>query len=234
MTISIVIPAYNEEKYIGKTLESVNNLEKEAGWETEVVVVNGDSTDKTADVAKKYGARVIDEPHKRIGFARQQGLLAAKGEIVAFTDADTVVPSFWLKKYVEVLSKKENVCAYGTYRLDSGKFPYYHITNYIQPPIVSTAFTFGLYLAGGQNLAAKRDVAIKIGGFDEKLAMLEDADFVKRMSKYGRVVFLPDNVVLSSGRRSGEGWRYFLRAGIADFNFFVLGKRKFEKFPDFR
>ncbi len=63
------------------------------------------------------------------------------------------------------------------------------------------------------------------GGSTDKTAKV-----AKRMKKVGKVVFLPDCVVISSGRRSREGVRYFLRAGWADFEFFVLGKRKFKKF----
>jgi len=233
MKISIVIPAYNEEKYIGRTLESVKQLEIN-GVELEILVIDGGSTDKTAGVARNLGARVITISHGSIGFARQQGILQARGDIIAFTDADTVSPSDWLKKHIAALSENSAVCSYGTYRVDSGTFPYYQITNYLQPLIVSLAFRFGIFLAGGQNIACRRKEALSIGGFDKTLELLEDADFVKRMSKVGKVRCLTDCIVLSSGRRSKEGWRYFIRAGIADFRFFILGKRDFLKFPDYR
>jgi glycosyltransferase involved in cell wall biosynthesis len=233
MKISIVIPAFNEEKYIGRTLESVNKLDT-GGREVEVVVVNGGSTDRTAEIAASYGAKVVNEPHKGIGFARQEGLKAAKGEIVVFTDADTIVPSDWLTKHINALTNNDYSCSYGTYRVDKGNFPYFQITNYIQPAIVALANRLGIFLAGGQNIGCRREKALKIGGFDEKLEQLEDADFVRRMKTVGKVVFLPNCVVLSSGRRSKEGWRYFLRAGWSDFRFFILGRRDFLKFPDFR
>lgn len=86
MLISIVIPAYNEEKYIGKTLESIKKLNIPVGWELEIVVIDGSSTDDTAKAAKSFGAKVYTEPHKSIGFARQEGLKHASGEIVAFTE----------------------------------------------------------------------------------------------------------------------------------------------------
>jgi len=234
MKISIIIPAYNEEKYIGKTLESINNLEKKAGWEIEVIVVNGDSTDKTVEVAKQYSARVLNEPHKGIGFARQQGLLHAQGGIVAFTDADTIVPKDWLKKHLTALADSEVVCSYGNFRVSEGSFPYFPITNYLQPLSIALAYKVGIFRAPGQNIACKREPALAIGGFDEKLMMFEDADFVKRLGKVGKVRYLQNCVVTSSGRRSKEGWRFILRAGIADIQFFVFGVRKFRKFPNFR
>lgn len=233
MNVSIVIPAYNEEKYIGRTLESVKQLETNE-VDMEILVIDGGSTDQTARIARKLGAKVFTISHGSIGFARQQGILHSKGDIVAFTDADTIVPSDWLKKHIAALSADSTVCSYGTYRVDRGTFPYFQITNYLQPLIVSMAYRFGIFLAGGQNIACKRKEALTIGGFDKTLELLEDADFVKRMSRVGKVICLTNCIVLSSGRRSNEGWRYFIRAGIADFRFFILGKRDFLKFPDYR
>jgi len=233
MKISVVIPAYNEEKYIGRTLESVKNLELEKNT-LEILVINGGSTDRTAEIAKSYGARVKDEPHKGIGFARQHGMLHATGDIILYTDADTIVAKDWLSNYCKAFADEEVVCVYGTYRVSDGKFPYFQITNFLQPKVVSFYYKLGIYFAGGQNIATRRDAAIDAGGFDEKLEQMEDADFVRRMSKTGKVAFLPDNIVYSSGRRSKEGIKYFIRAGLTDFKFFILGKRDFLKFPDYR
>ena len=233
MRVSVVIPAYNEEDYIARTLESVKNLKKDK-FELEVLIVDGGSTDRTAVIASQKGARVIREPHKGIGFARQHGLMHATGDIVCYTDADTVVPSDWLLKYLKLFEDSGVVCAYSTYRVTDGKFPYFQTTNYMQPMMVSFYYKLGIYFAGGQNIATRRDAAIDAGGFDEKLEQMEDADFVKRMSTVGKVAFIEDNVVYSSGRRSHEGIKYFLRAGISDFKFFVLNKRDFLKFPDYR
>lgn len=233
MKVSVVIPAYNEEKYIGKTLAAVNALEKD-NFEVEVLIIDGGSTDKTAEIAEQYGARVKHEPHKGIGFARQHGLKHATGEIVAFTDADTIIPKDWLKKHINALFQDDVVCSFGTFRVDSGSFPYYQITNFLQPWRILLFSKFGIYYANGQNIACKKDKAMAVGGFDEKLELLEDADFVMRMSKIGRVVYLPDCKVLSSGRRSKEGWKFFWRAPLAEFRFFILGKRDFKKFPDYR
>lgn len=233
MKISIVIPAYNEEKYIGKTFESIEKLDKN-NWEVEVIVVNGGSTDNTVEIAQKYGAKVINEPHKSIGFARQQGLLHAKGEIVAFTDADTIVPVDWLRMHLNSLADSEAVCSYGNFRISEGSFPYFQITNYLQPFSIALAYKVGVFRAPGQNIACKRKIALAIGGFDEELMMFEDADFVNRLGKVGKVKYLPTCIVTSSGRRSKEGWGFILRAGIADIQFFIFGVKKFRKFPDFR
>lgn len=233
MLISVIIPAYNEEKYIGKTLQSIRELEL-GDNQLEILVIDADSKDKTEQVARSFGAKVVNVVHKGIGFARQQGVLSAKGDIIVFTDADTLVPEDWLVKYIKVLSKPGVVAAYGSYRVTDGNFPYFQITNFAQPVAVWVASKMKMYLAGGQNIAAWREKAMGIGGFDEKLELLEDADFIKRMGRVGKIAYLSDNIVFSAGRRSKEGLKYFWRAGVADFEFFFLGRRKFQKFPDYR
>lgn len=233
MKISIVIPAYNEEKYIGKTLESVGQLET-IGFDTEVIVVDGGSTDNTVEIAKSYGAKVINEPHKGIGFARQQGLLAAKGEIIAFTDSDTMVPKNWLIDHLKTLQQKNVVCSYGHFRVNDGSFPYYHYINHIQPFVIWVWHNLlGKPISPGQNIVFRKTAAQKIGGFDTNLSVMEDIDFTIRMKEAGKVIFLFKNRVISSGRRSNEGWGFFLRAGGSAVKYF-LGIRNLSGFPDYR
>lgn len=235
MKISIVIPAFNEEKYIGKTLESVKKMELKPEWDLEILVINGASTDKTKMVAEKLGARVVDVMHKGIGYARQEGIKHAKGEIIAFTDADTIVPVNWLAKIVEKLSQKNVSFVYGTFRVKNGRFPYYHFINYIQPHwLWWMHHLFQKPIAAGQNMAFWREKALAVGGFDEKILLFEDIDFAIRMKKTGRVVFIPDLIVISSGRRSDEGWGFFLRMTVVSIKYFFLNKRSLGGFPDFR
>lgn len=235
MKISIIIPAYNEEKYIGRTLESIKRLELKNDWDLETLVINGGSTDKTANVVKKYKARVVDEPHKGIGFARQEGIRHAKGEIIIFTDADTTVPKDWIIKYVNVLIKSEVVFAYGNFKVTDGKFPYYHFINYIQPfSIWLMQHVLRQPIAPGQNMAFWREKALQVGGFDENILLFEDIDFAIRMKKIGKVIYLPDQTVYSSGRRSKEGWKFFLRMMFVSIKYFLFGVRSLGGFPDYR
>ena len=234
MLVSIVIPAYNEEKYIGKTLESIKNLEK-SDFDTEVIVVDPHSTDKTAEIAKSYGAKVALIPHKGIGFARQQGIIQSKGEIIAFTDADTIVPKDWLNRHVKVLKQEGVVCSCGGFKFVDGKFPILQFANYIQPIFIYLFDRlFGQPLATGQNMAFWKDKALSIGGFNENILVMEDTDLAVRMTKIGKVIYQPTLVIYTSGRRSVEGWQYFVRAGSSFLEFFILGQRKLKGFPDIR
>src|SRR5207302_647488 len=86
MNISVVIPAYNEEKYIGQTLESVISNAPENLLE--IIVVNNASTDKTSAIASAFPkVKVVDEPKKGLTRARQAGLNAAQGDVLAYIDA---------------------------------------------------------------------------------------------------------------------------------------------------
>src|SRR3989338_2548739 len=233
MKITITIPAYNEEKYIGKTLDSVKKLKK-GDWTEEVLVIDGGSSDKTREIAKQNGVRVIHEPHKSIGFARQHGLKHAKGDIIAFTDADTILPPDWLLKHVAILEKSGVVLSLGTFKVFDGNFPYLQYINYLQAPLQWISFELlGIPVASGQNMAFWREKAIEIGGFDINLRLIEDVDFAIRMKKVGKVVFSYNMPVFSSGRRSNEGWRFFARGGGAFVKYF-LGEKTLPKFPDYR
>ena len=234
MKISVVIPAYNEEKYIGRTLESVNNLELD-GHELDILVIDPGSTDKTFEIAKKYGARVIKIEYNTIGNARQQGILLAAGEIVACTDADTILPKDWIIRHIAILKKPGVVCSCGGFRLIDGQFPIYHLANYVQPIFVWLIyFIFNIVIATGQNIVFWKEKALKIGGFDEKIGVMEDVDFVLRMKNAGKVLYNHNIIIRASGRRSKEGLNYFFRSCTVLFRYFILRRSNLGGFPDIR
>jgi glycosyltransferase involved in cell wall biosynthesis len=94
---SVVIPAYNEERYLPRCLESLR-AQNYPAKEFEIIVVDNASTDATPDIARRFGARVVYESAKGIAHARQRGFEAAQGEFIANTDADTAVPNNWLSR----------------------------------------------------------------------------------------------------------------------------------------
>lgn len=98
MNISVVIPAYNEEEHISECLQSLVDQEVPP---TEIIVVNNNSTDKTAEVVKRFPVRLISETKQGITPTRNAGLNAAKYEIIARCDADTILPPDWIKKIKE-------------------------------------------------------------------------------------------------------------------------------------
>lgn len=95
MTVSVVIPIYNEENYIAKCLESLKKQQLKAD---EVIVVNNNCRDKTVKIAKEYNVTIVNESKQGITYARNKGFNFAKGDIIAKCDADTILPSNWIKK----------------------------------------------------------------------------------------------------------------------------------------
>jgi len=95
MKVSVVIPAYNEEAYIGACLDS---LLKQQIPPDEIIVVDNNSTDNTAKIVKKYPVRLLREKKQGRASARNKGFNAAKYEIIARTDADSIAPPKWIKK----------------------------------------------------------------------------------------------------------------------------------------
>src|SRR5712691_9363869 len=92
MKISIIIPAFNEEKLIGETLRRITSAGKvfsELGWESELIVCNNNSTDRTGELAQAAGARVVFEPVNQIARARNKGAEVAGGDWLLFIDADS-------------------------------------------------------------------------------------------------------------------------------------------------
>src|SRR3989344_7027794 len=106
MKISVVIPAYNEEKHIGSCLEHFLKQEEKAD---EIIVVDNNSTDNTAKIANKYGAVVVREVKQGMIHARNTGFNSATFEIIARTDADTYVPKNWIKLIKDNYAKNKNL-----------------------------------------------------------------------------------------------------------------------------
>jgi glycosyltransferase involved in cell wall biosynthesis len=231
MTISVVIPAYNEEKYLPRTIASIAKLDRKPD---ELIVVDGGSTDRTADIARKLGATVMTVAHKGIGFARDKGLEKATGDIVAYTDADTVVPHDWLTKIEETLSRPGVVGVFGGFRVPDGWWVYRGYINHIQPWINQLYFFLGIPMAAGQNLAFLRKAGLVVGGFPEDYKIAEDIEMMTRLKKAGNIRMRADVIVVSSGRRGNEGFSMMTRVFKAFFLYFIFKKANKIGFPDMR
>ncbi len=205
--ISLVIPAYNEEKYIGQCLDSViANADKRI---FEIIVVDNVSTDKTAEVARQRpGVKVVREEGKGTNKARQRGLLEATGDFVAYIDADTRMPKEWPETADKFFEKNPKaVCLSGPYKYyDGSKFQNLILAllwNIFAPLMY---FIVGYMVLGG-NFVAKRSALLAMGGFDTSFKFYgDDTDIARRLHEQGRVVFKIGFFMYSSSRRfSNEG-----------------------------
>lgn len=215
MSISVVIPAHNEEKYLPACLESI--LTYRTPDVAEVIVVDNCSTDKTADVAGRFsGVRVVSEPQKGLTRARQRGFTEAGGELLACIDADTRVRPGWFEIATrEFASDSKLVCL-------SGPFDYYDLppgkralTKFFQIFLYPLVSRVTGYLVQGGNFVAKRSALVEIGGFDSSIEFYgEDTDIAVRLHRVGKVKYTKDFFILASGRRLlsegvlGTGLRY--------------------------
>ena len=110
--VSIIIPVRNEAGLLKNCLESISNLDypKER---IEVVIADGMSTDGTAEVARQYGARVVLNEKKTVSPGRNVAFKPAKGEIIAFTDADCIVDKNWIKNSLKYFDDANAACVGG-------------------------------------------------------------------------------------------------------------------------
>ncbi|MFY1645005.1 glycosyltransferase, partial [Methanoculleus bourgensis] len=118
--ISVVVPTYNEEQNIERCLESL--ADQTVPRETyEVIVVDGNSKDRTRELAEPLADSVFIQKSKRVGGARNDGAMAASGEVVATTDADCILPRDWVERIGRNFAEREIVQLYGTvYPIEDG------------------------------------------------------------------------------------------------------------------
>lgn len=232
--ISVVIPAYNEEKFIETVLQSLVN---QSCQDFELIVVDNNSSDNTSGVAQKYGAKVIYEKTKGVAAARQAGFFASRGEIVATTDADSVVPPNWLDKISLAFEKDKSLVGFGGLGiLYSGPVTARAAGRYLFSYfwIIDRVFSGGWNLVGF-NMAVQKKAFVKIGGFRVDLMLGEDVDLAKRLRAVGEVKVDTDFFVFISGRRYRNG--LFAGAFVYAPSWImrvVFKKEEFLKFPAVR
>jgi glycosyltransferase involved in cell wall biosynthesis len=204
MDISLVIPAYNEEHYLAACLDSVRK--NAANRLLEIIVVDNGSTDRTAEVAGRYaGVRVVHEPKVGVTQAKQRGLAEAKGSLVAFIDADTLMPEGWIDIVEQTFSAGKDVaCLSGPYRYYDGSRTARGFLNTLnQYALPFWNLFYGHMLIGG-NFVAKKAVLEEVNGFSLTIDFWgEDSDLGRRIAanKKNKFVFRRDFNVGSSVRR---------------------------------
>jgi glycosyltransferase involved in cell wall biosynthesis len=200
--ISVIVPALNEEKLIESCLKSIKNQDYKGKYE--IIVVDGKSKDKTVEIAKKYADKVIIAEKRGIAVGRNAGAKVAKGEILLFVDADTILCFNVLSEISKAFRKKSVVgvsCPVIPLSSKIRDFLIYWIYDQIAKTSIKTK---NPHIAG-ICCAYRKDVFEKVGGFNEKLKVYEDVDLSKRVSKFGKIAFVENTVALTSPRRI-EAW----------------------------
>jgi len=230
MKISIVVPAYNEEKYIKPCIES---LVSQDFLDYEVIVSLNACTDDTEcvvlDVAKKYNfsnLKIVKENRKGVSYARQSGAKIAQGNVIVSCDADTVYPKNWLSQISKHFEENNAVLFYGSVRMNGGPFYLRFLARYIYTLFLYISRLFGKDNVTGMNFAYRKDLFVKAGGYDLNLKSAEDIYLGQKLKKYGRVVFDPKIFVYTSPRRFQKGFFKFLWFHIKNYwNVFIFKKQ---------
>lgn len=204
---SVVIPAYNEAAFLGATLTSL--AAQEGAGKVEVIVVDNASTDDTAAVAASHGARVLYEPQRGVCAARQRGTLAARGDIVVSTDADTRFPPGWLTRVEAGLTTRDSTGASVVAVAGPCRYADPPWWARVFPPLYFAAIGARYRLTGrvgyitATNIAFVRD---RFPGYDTNLTQGGDeVDLLRRLRRRGHVAWDGGNPVLTSSRRMDQG-----------------------------
>ena len=192
--LSFVVPAYNEEKYLGPTLAAIHAAARAVGEPYEIVVADDDSSDATVQVAEAGGARVVTVHKRQIAGTRNAGAAAARGEWLVFVDADTQVSEAVVRGVIAALSGGAVGGGAGVRFLD-GPGWIHRIAR-----ILTVVFRWARW-AAGCFVFARRDAFEAAGGFDEQYYASEEIHFSQAMKRQGRFVVLRE-CVNTSGRKA--------------------------------
>lgn len=219
--VSVIIPAYNEEKLIGRCLDSL--IKQKTKYQFEVVVVNNNSTDNTVKEVRKFADRldikIIFEKIKGRGPARKTGFENARGDIFLSTDADTILPTDWIETMVTGLIKSKAGAVTGSCIINDCNKMINMSFNLIQPISMRLyKLVFGHYWLSGFNFGIYKNVYFKAGGFSNTLNGMEDIELSFRVSDLGKIKLILNPKVVFSGRRFKNG---VLKGGISYIKLFV-------------
>jgi glycosyltransferase involved in cell wall biosynthesis len=184
--LSIIIPTLNEEKYLPRLLECITRSNID---DYEIIVSDGQSTDKTIDIAKKYKCRIVTSKKRSPAHQRNQGAKKAQGKLLLFLDADSLLPqNFFQPVLIEFNNRKLDVAGFYV-TFNSKKIIYKFLSNW------ANIFQFFLHklhpFSVGAGIIVKKKYHKKVNGFDESITIGEDhyysADIKKINGNYGLI-----------------------------------------------
>ncbi len=186
--ISIIIPAFNEETKIGELLSFLKKHSE--GQVSEIIVVDGGSSDNTVEVAEEKGAKVWESPVKGRANQMNFGAKKAGGEWLYFLHADTTPPPTFA---ADITEKIRAGFECGCFRLSfDNSHPALRVYSWF------TRFDLDFFRFGDQSLFVRKALFSKINGFDGKLLVMEDQEIVKRLKNHAQFVILKKSVVTSA------------------------------------
>ena len=197
--ISVIVPAKNEERRIANALRAV---QAQTLPPLEILVVDGHSRDRTSEIARSLGARVVFEEYGTRAGACQVGVEAAQGEYVAFTDADCLPDARWLEALVSRFT--ETCVGVGGRVLNEGGSFWQQAINAALDTVLGSANsiqgrkladTQAVYSISGCNSLYRRQDLLAVGGFRTQLVTAEDTELNRRLRRRGTLLYVPGAIV---------------------------------------
>lgn len=217
LKISVVVPAFNEERLLARSLASMREAMQafhERGWESELVVCDNNSSDRTADIARAAGARVVFEPVNQIARARNAGARASTGDWLVFVDADSFPTRELFADAAREIASGGCVAGGSTVRLDCDDLPAKLIVG------VWNALSRSARWAAGSFVFCEAAGFREVGGFNEALYASEEVDLSRRVKRLARrtrrrFTILHEHPLRTSGRKVHlYSWREMAAFGL--------------------
>lgn len=187
--VSIIIPAFNEEQFIGRCLQSLLDLDR-SNLDLELIVIDNGSKDKTVDIAKEYGAFVWVKPGVKVAALRNYGVTISKGDLLAFVDADCTVSKDWLTQAIQCVNR-ESADAVGSFHMIPNEANWIGKTaSLVQRNKIGLDVN---YIPSG-NMLVRRASFSAVGGFDESLETSEDVDLCHKLRQKGYKLFIDPRI----------------------------------------
>ena len=202
--VSVIVPSYNEERYIGACLAAIKRQRVSGTYE--IIVGDGNSKDRTQKIARDYGARVVEERFGTASGGRHAAAKVAHGRIYAFMSSDVQPCQGWLQNIYDAFEDKKVVWAVGSVKPLEGVFVE-EIGASILNFLASVLNRIGLAYVNGDNVAARSEAYHRCGGFNPRLKTSEDTDLGMKLMHQGKFAYAGNATVLISMRRVRK-WGY--------------------------
>ena len=206
-TVTVVIPAHNEEKYVARCIRSIHEASEVYGGQVEIIVVCNRCTDRTAEIAAELGARVLKNEDRCIAKVRNAGIFAADGEVIMTIDCDNRMTRGSIKEAIRLLDTGRFIGGGAPIRFERYSFPLFLNDLLCRVSFKMTGLYCGIFWAEKSTFEA-------VGGFVEKKAM-EDAVTARQIRAYGKkqnkeYTTLRKNYLINSTRKYDDlgDWLY--------------------------
>jgi glycosyltransferase involved in cell wall biosynthesis len=203
MKVSVIVPAFNEERGLAESLRSIHTALEvihAAGWSSELIVCDNNSTDRTADIARTAGAQVVFEPINQISRARNRGAAEASGDWLVFVDADSHPSPALCADMVSTIQAGRCVAGGSTVASDSTHRSVRYVLRFWNTLSRVSRWAAGSFIFC--EAAAFRE----LGGFSQELYAGEEIELFRRLKRYARqrhrtIVILHRHPLLTSARK---------------------------------